>query len=96
MTEEASTTVVFLDQSGAKQVEARIAAHVTVRKLIPNIVSRMNLPGTGPDGNPIVYCLDHKEGGRRLLDDETLPAAGVQEGHHLLVCPEIVAGGARP
>ena len=38
------------------------------------------------------YSLDHKEGGKRLLEDQCLPDAGVKEGDHLIVYPEIVAG----
>jgi hypothetical protein len=52
----------------------------------------MNLPVMGPDGQPMSYSLDHKEGGKRLREDDTLPQAGVGEGHHLIVYPEIVAG----
>ena len=46
----------------------------------------------GPDGQPMTYSLDHKEGGRRLREDETLYSARVVEGDHLIVYPEIVAG----
>ena len=38
------------------------------------------------------YSLDHKEGGKRLREDQTLPEANVSEGDHLIVYPEIVAG----
>ena len=37
----------------------------------------MNLPVMGPDGQPMSYSLDHKEGGKRLREDDTLPQAGV-------------------
>jgi hypothetical protein len=84
--------VVFLDQTGAKSVEAIIAPTVKVRDIVPNLITKMNLPVLGPDGGPITYTLDHKEGGRRLLADQTLPEAGVKEGDHLIIYPEIVAG----
>jgi len=38
------------------------------------------------------YSLDHKEGGKRLREDETLVNAQVSDGDHLIVYPEIVAG----
>jgi len=38
------------------------------------------------------YSLDHKEGGKRLLENQTLTDAGVCDGDHLIVYPEIVAG----
>ena len=63
-----------------------------VKKIIPNIITKMKLPVTSPDGTPMSYSLDHKEGGKRLQEEQTLPAAGVADGHHLIVNPEIVAG----
>jgi len=86
------TRVTFLDQTGAKSVEAVIADSVTVFRILPNIITKMNLPVTGPDGQPMSYSLDHKEGGRRLREDQTLPASLVRDGDHLIVYPEIVAG----
>jgi hypothetical protein len=86
------TRVTFLDQTGAKSVEAVIADSVTVRRILPNIITKMNLPVMGPDGQPMSYSLDHKEGGQRLREDQTLPQANVVDGDHLIVYPEIVAG----
>jgi hypothetical protein len=85
--------VTFLDQTGAKSVEAVIADSVTVKRILPSIITKMNLPVMGPDGQPMSYSLDHKEGGRRLHEEQTLPQAGVRAGNHLIVYPEIVAGG---
>jgi hypothetical protein len=84
--------VVFLDQTGAKSVRARISPTVTVAKIMPNIITKMQLPVTAPDGTPMSYSFDHKEGGKRLQETQTLPEAGVKEGDHLIVYPEIVAG----
>lgn len=91
-TERQGTRVTFLDQTGAKSVDAVIADTVTVKRILPNIITKMNLPVMGPDGQPMSYSLDHKEGGKRLREEETLPQANVQDGHHLIVYPEIVAG----
>lgn len=86
------TRVTFLDQTGAKSVDAVIADAVAVRRIVPNIITKMNLPVMGPDGQPMSYSLDHKEGGKRLREDDTLVSAGVVDGDHLIVYPEIVAG----
>lgn len=86
------TRVTFLDQTGSKSVDAIIADSVTVRRILPNVITKMNLPVTGPDGQPMSYSLDHKEGGKRLRDEQTLVEARVQDGDHLIVYPEIVAG----
>ena len=90
--QEEGTEVTFLDQTGAKSVEALVSHTVSVRRILPNIITKMNLPVVGPDGQPMSYSLDHKEGGRRLNEDQTLPEASVRDGDHLIVYPEIVAG----
>jgi len=81
-----------LDQTGAKSVDAIIADTVTVKRILPSVITKLNLPVMGPDGQPMSYSLDHKEGGRRLRDDQTLLDAQVGDGDHLIVYPEIVAG----
>jgi WXG100 protein secretion system (Wss), protein YukD len=90
--ERQGTQVVFLDQTGAKSVDAVVADNVTVKRILPNIITKMNLPVVGPDGQPMSYSLDHKEGGKRLREDQTLVEAMVRDGDHLIVYPEIVAG----
>ena len=90
--EQQGTQVTFLDQTGAKSVEAVVADTVTVKRILPNIITKMNLPVVGPDGQPMSYSLDHKEGGKRLREDQTLVQGSVQDGDHLIVYPEIVAG----
>ena len=90
--EQQGTRVTFLDQTGAKSVDAVVSDSITVRRILPNIITKMNLPVVGPDGQPMSYSLDHKEGGRRLNEDDTLIGSNVREGDHLIVYPEIVAG----
>ena len=90
--ERKGTRVTFLDQTGAKSVDAVIADTVSVKRILPNIITKMNLPVMGPDGQPMSYSLDHKEGGKRLHEDQTLPQGNVGDGDHLIVYPEIVAG----
>jgi hypothetical protein len=87
------TRVTFLDQTGSKSVEAVVADTVPVKRILPNVITKMTLPVLGPDGQPMSYSLDHKEGGKRLREDQTLPDALVRDGDHLIVYPEIVAGG---
>ena len=90
--EQQGTRVTFLDQTGAKSVEAVVSETITVRRILPNIITKMNLPVVGPDGQPMSYSLDHKDGGRRLHEDDTLVGSNVRDGDHLIVYPEIVAG----
>ena len=91
-TDPTGTQVTFLDQTGSKSVKAVIAFTVPVSRILPNIITKMNLPTNGPDGRPLSYSLDHKEGGRRLLESQTLVEASVRDGDHLIVYPEVVAG----
>jgi hypothetical protein len=91
-TEQRGTKVTFLDQTGSKSVEAVVSDTVTVQRILPSIITKMNLPMVGPDGQPMSYSLDHKEGGRRLHESETLVNANVNAGDHLIIYPEIVAG----
>lgn len=87
-----SINVTFLDQTGAKNVKARIAPTVIAKNMISSVITKMQLPVTAPDGTPMSYSLDHKEGGRRLQENQTLGEAGVRDGDHLILYPEIVAG----
>src|ERR1700759_3835050 len=84
--------VTFLDQTGAKSVKAVIAFSVPASRILPNIITKMNLPATSPDGQPMSSSRAHKGGGRRLLESATLVGACPQNGHHLTVCPEVVPG----
>jgi hypothetical protein len=69
-----------------------IADGVSVKRILPNFITKMNLPVMGPDGQRMCYSLDDNVGGKRLREDQTLPQAAVREGDHLIVYPEIVAG----
>lgn len=84
--------VLFLDPTGSKMVEAVIAPGVPVRRLLPNVVSKLELPELGLDGQPISYSLDWVLQGRRLLETETLESAGVRDGDELMVHAEMIAG----
>ncbi len=86
------TKVVFVDQTGARSVEAIVASSVPIRRILPNVITKLNLPVMGPDGRSISYSLDHRETGRRLRETLTLPEAGVQNGDHLIIFPEMIAG----
>ena len=45
--QEEGTEVTFLDQTGAKSVEALVSHTVAVRRILPNIITKMNLPVVG-------------------------------------------------
>ena len=66
-----------------------LTSRLPVYRLIPLVILQGLLPVFCSDGKSIRYRLFWSEGGRFLHDDEVLPAAGVQEGHHLSLMPEI-------
>jgi len=84
--------VTFVDQTGAKRLQARVSPDMAVKKILPSVISAMRLPVIAPDGTPMSYALDHKEGGIRLIETDTLAESRVRPGDHLIVYPEIVAG----
>lgn len=87
-----SLTILFSDITCSKTVKAKVSPTIVVAKIVPNIITKMNLPVTAPDGTPMSYGLDVKELGIRLREDMTLPEQGVKEGMHVCVFPEVVAG----
>jgi len=77
---------------GREVVKAVIAFSGAGQPDSPEYHHQDELAHDQPDGQPMSYSLDHKEGGRRLLESSTLIEAGVQNGDHLIVYPEVVAG----
>jgi hypothetical protein len=45
-------------------------------RIIARLVQLMELPMSGPDGQPLAYKFHHRSSGRQLREDETLAAAG--------------------
>ena len=56
---------------------AEVPDDATVKDLLPELTTSLELPVTGPDGRPISYRLDSKALGRELKEDETLSQAGI-------------------
>ena len=81
------------DHTGNKNREARIAADVAIRDLLPALTTALELPVTDPGGRPVTYHLAY---GERNIDPElTLHDANVIDGAQLTIVPEMVAGGSR-
>jgi hypothetical protein len=94
MAEDAENiNVEVWDATGNKKVTASLPRKSPVNRILVLLVDRMNLPRHSPDGQLMSYKFHHKASGRQLLDEETLEAAGVNEGDVLRIQPEITAGG---
>ena len=88
-TSEISVTIV-LPSGGSRSAD--VPRDVTVRELIPELTTSLQLPTTGPDGRPTSYRLDSKAIGRELREDETLASAGIPEGDRLMLTADVTAG----
>ena len=54
--------VIFLDQTGTKSVNAVIADIVAVKRILPNVITKINLPVMVPNGQTMSYSLDPPTG----------------------------------
>ncbi|MFP3905029.1 MAG: EsaB/YukD family protein [Armatimonadota bacterium] len=84
--------VTIMDTTGSKSQEASLPDDAAVRRIISKLVQMMNLPTTGPDGQPMSYKFHHKASGKQLADEQTLSDADVKDGDVLRLQPEITAG----
>src|SRR5215470_15798188 len=83
---------LVLPAGGARTAE--VPDDVPVSELMPELVSALELPTTGPDGRPMSYRLDSKALGRELSETETLSAAGVPVSDRLMLTADITAGSS--
>ena len=84
-----SITIV-LPSGGARLAD--IPDDITIRDLLAELTTLLQLPVVGPDGRPMYYRLDSKALGRELNDDETLDSAGVPRDDRLMLTADITAG----
>jgi hypothetical protein len=71
---------------------AEVPDDVPVNELLPELVSLLELPTTGPDGRPMSYRMDSKALGRELQEEETLAEAEVPEDDRLMLTADVTAG----
>jgi len=84
--------VFIVDTTGNKEQQASLPDDVPVNRILVKLAEKMELPMTGPDGNPISYKFINKASGKQLTDEQTLEEAGVAEDDVLRLQPEITAG----
>ena len=81
---------IVLPSGGARAAE--VPDDISVRDLLGEFSSLLQLPTVGPDGRPMSYRLDSKALGRELKDEETLSSAGVPDNDRLMLTADITAG----
>jgi hypothetical protein len=74
---------------------AEVPDDVPVRELLPELVSLLELPTTGPDGRPMSYRIDSKALGRELQEEETLAEAEVPSEDRLMLTADVTAGAGQ-
>jgi hypothetical protein len=84
--------IVVVDATGNKTEEATVPPSVASGRIVARLVELMELPVSGPDGQPLSYKFHHKQSGRQIADEETLEEAGVRQGDVLRLVAEITAG----
>ena len=71
---------------------AEVPDDVPMKELLPELVSLLELPTTGPDGRPMSYRIDSKALGRELQEEETLAEAEVPNDDRLMLTADVTAG----
>ena len=74
---------------------AEVPDDVPVRELLPELVSLLELPTTGPDGRPMSYRIDSKALARELQEEETLAEAEVPNEDRLMMTADVTAGAGQ-
>jgi hypothetical protein len=81
---------IVLPSGGTRNAE--VPGDVSVKELLPELTTSLELPTTGPDGRPMSYRLDSKALGRELNEEETLEDAAIPEGDRLMMTADVTAG----
>lgn len=84
--------LTIVDATGNKTEEVSVPDTVAAGRIVGKLVDLLQLPVTGPDGQPLSYKFHHKQSGRQLDDNQTLAEAGVNENDILRLVAEITAG----
>ena len=84
--------LTITDVTGSKEQAATVPGDAPAIRVIAKLIELMQLPLTGPDGQPLSYRFHHRGSGRQLRDEDTLTQAGVVDGDTLRLVAEITAG----
>ena len=81
---------IVLPSGGSRNAE--VPDDVSVKELIPELTTSLELPTTGPAGRAMAYRLDSKALGRELKEEETLQQAGIPQNDRLMMTADVTAG----
>lgn len=80
------------DATGNKRQTVLLPDNAPVNRIIAVLLDKLNLPKSGPDGQPLSYKFHHRASGKQLQDTQCLADVGVREGDVIRLQPEITAG----
>lgn len=86
----AGLRVMISDTIGNRTHAAELPHDVPMRQLIPALLTHLNLPVIGVDGQPISYRIYHDN--REIGEEENLEQASVQANSTLTLSQEAQAG----
>ncbi|HEX8103649.1 MAG TPA: EsaB/YukD family protein [Solirubrobacteraceae bacterium] len=84
--------LTVVDATGNKAEEVTVPENVAAGRIVGKLVTLLELPTVGPDGQPLSYKFHHKQTGRQVNDNESLSDAGVNNNDVLRLVAEITAG----
>jgi hypothetical protein len=88
----ASVQVWVSDATGSRRDEVELPDDAEIDRVIAALIEPLQLPLSGPDGQPMSYRFHHSESQTQLRDKSTLASSGVKTGDTLRLVPEIMAG----
>jgi hypothetical protein len=83
----ASVTVTIIDP-GSRHYRAELPDDAPIRRIMPVLVTRLDLPPRNSDGDAILYTFFRNKTGVTLLDDDTLKSMGVESDETFTLVPE--------
>ena len=79
------------DATGNRREQVTLPDDQRVDRILVKLAEKMDLPSRHPDGRLLVKFHHTKAG--QLRDEQTLAAAGIEDGDVLRIYHEMIAGG---
>ena len=64
--------LTVVDATGNKTEEVSVPEDVAAGRIVGKLVELLQLPVSGPDGQPLSYKFHHKPSGHQIQENETL------------------------
>ena len=91
----ASVKIFLLDPASARETAVELPDDVPMRRLMPALVTKMQLPVKDSEGNIIIYRLHRNSSGLTLTDEDTIESSGAKPGERFTLVPERIPKGPK-